>query len=136
MSEGIAELGSELLLSNEGGDRLTAVLASVAGIELDLPHALALSRAREPLGWAEVNASLMLHEDGASAHEVEAYLARWGLLTPDLAAHVVRFITEPSSRTYIVTYSAGRELCRGYVDGDPARFRSLLTEQLRVSDLR
>jgi hypothetical protein len=136
VSEGIAELGSELLMSNEGGERLTAVLATVAGIELDLPHALAVSRAREPLGWAEVNASLMLHEDGASADEVQAYLARWGLRTPDFAAHVVRFITEPSSRTYIVTYSAGRELCRGYVNGDPARFRSLLTEQIRVSDLR
>ena len=136
VSEGIAELGSELLLSNEGGERLTAVLATVAGIELDLPHALAVSRAREPLGWAEVNVSLMLHEDGASADEVETYLTRWGLRAPEFAAHVVRFITEPSSRTYIVTYSAGRELCRGYVNGDPARFRSLLTEQIRVSDLR
>jgi len=136
VSEGIAELGSELLLSNEGGERLTAVLATVAGIELDLAHALAVSRAREPLGWAEVNVSLMLHEDGASADEVETYLTRWGLRAPEFAAHVVRFITEPSSRTYIVTYSAGRELCRGYVNGDPARFRSLLTEQIRVSDLR
>jgi len=136
VSEGIAELGSELLLSNEGGERLTAVLATVAGIELDLAHALAVSRAREPLGWAEVNVSLMLHEDGASADEVETYLTRWGLRAPEFAAHVVRFITEPSSRTYIVTYSAGRELCRGYVNGDAARFRSLLTEQIRVSDLR
>jgi hypothetical protein len=136
VSEGIAELGSELLMSNEGGERLTAVLATVAGIELDLPHALAVSRAREPLGWAEVNASLMLHEDGASADEVRAYIARWGLRAPEFAAHVVRFMTEPSSRTYIVTYSAGRELCRRYVNGDPARFRSLLTEQVGVSDLR
>ncbi len=67
VSEGIAELGSELLLSSEGGERLTAVLATAAGIELDLPHALAVSRAREPCGWAEVNASLMLHEDAASS---------------------------------------------------------------------
>ena len=44
----------------------------------------------------------------------------------DFAAHVVRFMTEPSSRTYIINYSAGRELCRGYVDGDPAQFRRLL----------
>jgi hypothetical protein len=136
VSEGIAELGSELLLSSEGGERLTQVLATVAGIDLDLAHALAVSRAREPCGWAEVNASLMLHEDGASADEVQAYLVRWGLRTPDFAAHVVRFMTEPSSRTYILNYSAGRDLCRAYVDGDPARFRRLLTEQVRVSDLR
>ena len=136
VSEGIAELGSELLLSSDGGKRLTAVLATVAGIELDLAHALAISRARQPCGWAEVNAALMLHEDGASTDEVEAYLERWGLRTPDFAAHVVRFMTEPSSRTYIINYSAGRDLCRGYVDGDPAGFRRLLTEQVRVSDLR
>jgi hypothetical protein len=136
VSEGIAELGSDLLLSSDGGERLTAVLATVAGIDLDLAHALAVSRAREPCGWAEVNASLMLHEDGASADEARAYLERWGLRTPEFAAHVVRFMTEPSSRTYIVNYSAGRELCGAYVDGDPARFRRLLTEQVRVSDLR
>ena len=37
VSEGIAELGSELLLSSEGGERLAGVLATAAGIELDLP---------------------------------------------------------------------------------------------------
>ena len=136
VSEGIAELGSDLLLSSEGGDGLAAVLATAAGVELDLAHAVAVSRAREPCGWAEVNASLMLHEDRATADEVQAYLERWGLRTPEFAAHVIRFMTEPSSRTYIVNYSAGRELCRGYVDGDSAGFRRLLTEQIRVSDLR
>ena len=78
----------------------------------------------------------MLHEDGASTDEVRAYLERWGLRTPEFAAHVVRFMTEPSSRTYIINYSAGRELCRRYVDGDSSSFRRLLTEQVRVSDLR
>ena len=134
VSEGIAELGSELLLSSEGADRLTAVLVE-AGIELDLPHELAVWRAREPCGWAEVNAALMLHEHGAGVDEVQAYLERWALMTPDFAAHVIRFLTEPSSRTYAINYSAGRDLCRAYVAGDPGRFRRLLTEQVRVSDL-
>jgi hypothetical protein len=134
VSEGIAELGSELLLSSEGAERLTAVLAG-AGIDLDLAHALAVWRAREPCGWAEVNASLMLHADGASEPEVQAYLERWALMTPDVAAHVIRFLTQPTSRTYAINYSAGRERCRAYVGGDPSRFRRLLTEQVRVSDL-
>jgi hypothetical protein len=77
----------------------------------------------------------MLHGDGASADEARAYLERWGLRTPEFAAHVIRFISEPSSRTYILNYSAGRELCRAYVGGDPGRFRRLLTEQVRVGDL-
>jgi hypothetical protein len=135
VSEGIAELGSELVLSSDGAERLTAVLAD-AGIDLDLPHAIAVWRAREPCGSAEVNASLMLHEDGTSANQVQTYLERWGLMAADHAAHVVRFLSEPSTRTYVINYSAGRDLCRSYVAGDPGRFARLLTEQIRVTDLR
>ena len=77
----------------------------------------------------------MLHDAGASTTEAHAYLERWGLMTPELAAHLIRFLTEPTSRTYMITYAAGRELCRAYVAGDPERFRRLLTEQVRVRDL-
>jgi len=82
-----------------------------------------------------VNAALMLHERGASGEEVRAYLERWALMTPDYSAHLVRFLTEPSSRTYVVTYPAGRALCRAWVRDEPARFRRLLTEQVRVGEL-
>src|SRR5204862_375003 len=51
------------------------------------------------------------------------------------AKHTVRFVTDPTWRAYTITYSAGRDLCRAYVDGDPARFRTLLTEQVRIGDL-
>jgi hypothetical protein len=78
----------------------------------------------------------MLHEDGRSDAEVQAYLERWGLMSPDLAAHVIRFLREPTSRTYILTYAAGRELCRAFVGDDAGRLRRLLTEQVRVGDLR
>jgi hypothetical protein len=67
--------------------------------------------------------------------EVRAYLERWGLLTPELSAHLIRFLREPTSRTYLITYAAGRELCRAYVAGRPERFRRLLTDQVRVGDL-
>jgi hypothetical protein len=134
ITEGIAVLAPHMLLAGDGGEALAAVVHD-AGIDLDLPHALAVRRALEPCRWAEVNAALMLHEDGATEAEVYAYLERWGLETPELTAHVIRFITEPSQRTYIVTYSAGRELCGAYVADDPERFRRLLTEQVRVRDL-
>ncbi len=134
VSEGIAKLAPSLLLEGDGGAALTAVIHD-AGIELDLAHALAVERALEPCEWADVNAALMLHDAGASEAEAHAYLVRWGLMTAKLATHLIRFITEPSQRTYIITYSAGRELCRSYVAGDPERFRRLLTEQVRVRDL-
>jgi hypothetical protein len=134
VTEGIAKLAPEMLLEGEGGTALVALMHD-AGIELDLAQALAVGRAHEPCTWAEVNAALMLHDGGASETETHAYLERWGLMTPVWAAHMIRFFTEPTTRTYIHTYSAGRELCRSYVAGEPERFRRLLTEQVRVRDL-
>jgi hypothetical protein len=134
VSEGIAKLAPSLLLEGDGGAALAAVIHD-AGIELDLAHALAVERALEPCEWADVNAALILHDAGASEAEAHAYLVRWGLMTPKLAAHLIRFITEPAQRTYIITYSAGRELCRSYLAGEPERFRRLLTKQVRVRDL-
>jgi hypothetical protein len=134
VAEGIAKLAPDVLLAGGSGAALAAVMHD-AGVELDLAHALAVERALEPCRWAEVNAALMLHDGGASEAEVQAYLERWGLMTPELAAHMVRFFTEPTSRTYVITYPAGRELCRSYVAGEPERFRRLLTEQVRVREL-
>jgi hypothetical protein len=48
---------------------------------------------------------------------------------------VIRFLRGPTSRSYVVNYAAGRDLCRSYVAGDPGRLRRLLTEQARVRDL-
>ncbi len=134
VSEGIAKLAPSVLLEGDGGPAFAAIVHD-AGIELDLPHALAVERAYEPCEWAHVNAALMLHDGGAGEPETQAYLERWALLTPTLAAHVVRFLTEPTSRTYIITYPAGRALCSAYVAGEPDRFRRLLSEQVRVRDL-
>jgi hypothetical protein len=134
VAEGIAEVAPGLLLEGEGGAALAGILND-AGIELDLAHGLAVEQALEPCRWAEVNGALLLHANGATEAAVQGYLERWGLLTPKLAAHMIRFMSEPTSRTYIVTYPAGRELCRSYVAGDPERFPRLLTEQVRVRDL-
>ncbi len=134
VSEGIAELAPSFVLEGDGGDALSGVLHD-AGIDFDLAHALAVERAIEPCRWAEVNAALLLHEDGAAPAEARAYLERWGLMSSELAEHVIRFLHEPTSRTYVLTYAAGRELCRTYTAGEPERFRRLLTEQVRVGDL-
>jgi hypothetical protein len=130
VSEGIAGLAPRLLLEGPGGH----ALVRAAGVEFDLEQALAVERVMRPCRWAEVNAALMLH-DGAADTDVQAYLQRWALLSPEMAAHVIRFVREPTSRTYLITYAAGRELCDAYVAGRPERFRRLLTEQVRVPEL-
>ena len=78
----------------------------------------------------------MIHADGASPEDAQAYVERWRLATPEQAAHAVRFATDPTWRAYVITYTAGRDLCRAYTAGDPARFRTLLTEHVRIGDLR
>ena len=77
----------------------------------------------------------MLHRDRAGKAEVQAYLEHWALMSRKLATHLIRFISEPNQRAYIITYPAGRDLCRSYVAGQPERFRRLLTEQVRIHDL-
>lgn len=134
VSEGIAEVAPSMLLEGDGASALVDVLHD-SGIDFDLDHALAVQRAVEPCEWAEVNAALMLFDDGASTADAHAYLERWALLTTQRVDHLIRFLTEPTSRTYVITYPAGRELARSYVGGDPDRFRRLLTEQVRVRDL-
>jgi hypothetical protein len=131
VSEGIAEVAVDLLLDSD----VAAELAGAVPVDFDLTHALAVERAHEPCRRAAVNAALMLHAHGARETEAQAYLERWALMPPELAAHLVRFATEPTSRTYVLTYSAGRDLCRDYVAGDSSRFTRLLIEQVRVGDL-
>jgi hypothetical protein len=127
VSEGLAEIGPEIMLDRLG--------FAAVDLGVDIAQARAIDQAMEVCRWVQVNAALMLHEHGASEEETEAYAVRWGLVTPELASHLIRFITEPTSRNYIITYPGGRDLCRAYVGGDPERFRRLLTEQVRVRDL-
>jgi hypothetical protein len=134
LSEGIATVAPDILLSGVSGVALAAAVHD-AGVELDLAHALEIKQAREPLRWGQVNAALLLHDRGASEEEVAAYVERWALVTPEVSAHLIRFLNEPTSRSYMITYAAGRELCETYVAGEPDRFRRLLTEQVRIGDL-
>jgi hypothetical protein len=134
LSEGIAEAGADVVLDDESRARAYDVLER-HGIEIDGELTERISKALDPLGTTGVDAALMIHEDGASAEDAQSYVERWRLATPDQAAHSVRFVTDPTWRAYTITYTAGEALCRAYVNGDPARFRRLLTEHVRVGDL-
>jgi len=134
IAEGIAELAAQLVLESDAGAELAAAVAD-AGLELDLGQLLEVRRALAACDWVDVNAALMFYEDGAGEAETREYLERWGLMTPERSAHAIRFLREPTSRSYILTYSAGREVCERWVGGDLQRFRRLLTEQVRVGEL-
>ena len=134
LAEGIAMVGPRLLLEGDGGERLAAIVRD-AGVDFDLEHALDVARAHEPCESVSVNASLLLHDEGAAESDVSAYLRQWGLVSEEVAGHSLRFFKEPTSRSYVVNYAAGLALCGAYVAGRPERFRRLLTQQVRVGEL-
>ena len=135
IAEGIAELAPSLLLRGEAGPALAAIVAD-AGVAIDLDHALAVERAAETRRWAQVNAALLLHDHGADEAEVRAYIERWALASPQMSAHWFRFLSQHPSGAYVLTYAAGRDLCRAWVGDDLDRFRRLLRDQVRVAELR
>jgi hypothetical protein len=134
VGEGIAEAGPDLVMDDELRGRLVAAIRR-RGLEYDAEHADAVADARRALRAVSLDAALMIHEDGASVEDAEAYVRQWALATPDEAAHSVRFVVDPTWRAYVVNYSAGRDLCEAWVGGEPDRFVRLLTEQVRVGEL-
>ena len=134
IAEGIAEVGSRLMLGDEL-DEIAATHLAAVGIDYDVPLARAVQAAAEPLGDVFGNTALLLHEDGASEDEATAYLERWALSSEARARHNVAFATDPVWRSYVSTYADGERVVDRWVDGDLERFRRLLTEQLSPADL-
>jgi hypothetical protein len=135
LSEGIAETGAELVLDDTAKEEAYAIIRRHGGTLVDPQLSERISKVSEPLRTVAVNAALMIHEEGASVEEAEAYVEKWNLVPREQAQHSVSFVIDPTWRAYVISYSAGRDLCRAYVDGDPARFRTLLTEPVRIGDL-
>jgi hypothetical protein len=134
VDEGIAESGPGVVMDDDLRARIVAAAAR-HGLEYDAQRAEAIAQARRPLRRVSLDAALMIHEDGASVADAESYVRQWALVTADEAAHTVRFVVDPTWRGYVITYSAGRDLCETWVDGEPTRFVRLLTEQVRVGEL-
>jgi hypothetical protein len=135
LSEGIAEVGGDVVLDEASREEAYAIIRR-HGIELADPElGTKISEQIDRLRPVGLNAALMIFEDGVSHDDAREYVRRWTLNPPEQAAQTVRFVTDPTWRAYTITYSAGRELCSAYVGDDPARFRRLLTEQVRVSEL-
>jgi hypothetical protein len=134
IAEGIAGLAAEMVLEDE--DAFAADVLGRHGIDYDADLARAVKALRRPLARASDNAAMMLYEDGATEGEALEYLRDRALMSDRRASQAMKFIADPMWRSYITTYEDGYELCRDWVDGDPARFKRLLTEQLTPADLR
>jgi hypothetical protein len=133
LAEGIAETAADVL----GPDARAAVIEIMRGhgIEYDHERAQAIREALTPIRGLGLDAALLIHEDGASPEQAVEFLMRQGATTEPRARQSVRFVTDPTWRAYVITYSAGGGLAHAFHQGDPARFKRLLSENVRVSEL-
>ena len=141
LSEGMADLGLAAAVGPAWGRWAAEVLAE-RGIRLDGELAERVERVVAALQPVRQDAALLLHERGADAEEVLAYLRRWLLVPEPRARQMLRFLTHPLWRAYTTTYVEGHRLLRPWLDarppGQPAldRLLRLFDEPLTPSSIR
>jgi hypothetical protein len=135
MAEGLADLGVQASIGAGWGPWAAEVLGDL-GLHLDGELAERIAAAAAPLNRVRQDAAVLLHDRGADADEVVAYLQRWSLVSADRARQQLRFLTHPLWRAYITTYVEGFDLLSTWLSARPEgqsvadRFVRLLDEPL------
>ena len=134
LSEAAATLAPEVVAEGRV-DELSAQLLAPHAIPYDAETAAVVRTQAERLAHVAANVALLLHEQGLPLDEVRAYARRWSLRSDERVEKGLEFVSDPTWRAYVFCYSEGLQRARIFADGDPSRFRRLLTEQLVPSDL-
>ena len=133
LAEGLADLGLVGLGLTDWGPLATELYADL-GIRYDGERGAEIAGAAAALVPVRQDAAILLHDGGCSVDEVEQYLARWALLSPDRVRRTLAFLTSPMWRTYICTYVEGERLLSRWL-GAGGSFVRLLDEQLTPRSL-
>jgi hypothetical protein len=140
ISEGIAEIGIEVLLSpGDVAEHLREALVAAGLPSDDVGLMVDAQIARDGLRDVRNNALLLLHRDGASDEQVLFYLKSFALLSDERAALVLRFSKDPLWRSYGFTYVYGPRLVGEYIKRSADRigaFEQLLVQPLTPSLMR
>ncbi len=126
----------------QGWGRWAQEIYADLGLRFDGERAEELSAASAGLLSVRQDAALLLHDRGADADAVAAFLQRWTLSSPERAKQSLRFLSSPLWRAYISTYVEGYRLLGAWLDRAPVgperseRFRRLLDEPLTPGALR
>jgi hypothetical protein len=135
LGEGIAELGADLVLGEDGDQELNARHLAAVGFDYDPEVGAEVFAARRLLRTVSSNLALLLKERGASVDELRDYARRWSPQPEERIEKMVGSLSEHPFPGYLHCYPEGRRLCAAFVRGEPARFKRLLTEQLVPADL-
>jgi hypothetical protein len=135
MAEGLADLGVKASVGDGWGPWAAEILGDL-GLRFDGVLAERVSAAVLPLNRVRQDAAIMLHDRGADADDVSAFLQRWSLVSAERAAQQLRFLTHPLWRAYTSTYVEGFDLLSRWLHARPVdqtvdeRFVRLLDEPL------
>src|SRR5215204_3264487 len=91
MAEGLADLGVQASIGADWGPWAAEILGDL-GLRFDGHLAERIAVAAAPLNRVRQDAAVLLHDRGASADQVSAYLQRWSLVNADRAAQQIRFL--------------------------------------------
>ena len=133
VAEGIAMLAHEALFGEEA-DQVGAEILHPLGISYDAETAAVVRATQETLASVGPNLVQMIAEGTTTREEARPYARRW-LIGPDALIDRGVALLDGAWPAYALCYPAGLALARSFVDGDPARFRRLLHEQLMPRDL-
>jgi hypothetical protein len=144
IAEGTADFGVSLAFPGDEKLKLTQQLFKLAGFDpKEAKNYLKVVAEARELAPAGIEAARNYLEGRATAEETIGWLQAWTLASRERAAQRVKFFD--AYRAYVVNYTYGEELVRGYVErhGDhtpgSARqweaFRSLLTTPRVPTDL-
>ena len=139
VSEGIAVNALRAVMTRDEVDAwLTGELSALAGVDPgDVSAMLVAGRAMDGLEGVSGNAAMLLHEEGRPEAELLEYFQTYALSTPDRARQSLKFISNPSFRAYIFTYSVGGTLVRQAMEAGDREdvFRRLLTRPVTPGEL-
>src|SRR3712207_1760839 len=120
MAEGLADLGVQASIGEGWGPWAEEILADL-GLRLDGFLTERVAAAAAPLNRVRQDAAILLHDRGADADEVSAYLQQWSLVSTERARQQIRFLTHPLWRASITTYVEGLDPLRPWLAPRPGR---------------
>jgi hypothetical protein len=140
IAEAIATAALETALTDEAQeDWYREELLPRAGMtHIDAKRLVEISNASEKIRGFMSNVSIMLYEQHKSPEEGEQYLQRYSLSAEKEVKHLIRFISDPLSRSYVFTYDIGYDLLQQlFARKDRAPyFKRLLEEPVTPHQIR
>ncbi|NTU56628.1 MAG: hypothetical protein HGA79_10305 [Anaerolineales bacterium] len=140
VAEGIATSALKTALpDDELEDWYREELLPRAGMShIDSRRMMQINKASEKTNGIMGNVSFMLYDQQKGVEEAEQYLRRYTLATEQVIQHLIRFISEPLSRSYVFTYDMGYNLLEElFAHKDRGEyFKRLLEEPVTPSQIR